>query len=269
MIDLDAYFRRIAYTGSREPTLDTLRALHFHHPLAIPFETLDPLLGRPVRLDLGALEHKLVAERRGGYCFEQNLLLAHALRALGFTVHYLAARVLWQAGDHERRARTHMLLLVQLGEGAHLCDVGFGGLTLTAPLRLEPDVEQPTPHEPFRVRREGGDYVLEAQLGTEWKALYRFDLQEQRQVDIEVLNWYVSTNPESPFLATLMAARATAGARFGLRDNVLSVHAEGGRNERRVLGSAAELRAALADTFGVALPADPRLDAALERVAAG
>ena len=96
MIDLEAYFSRIGYSGPREPTLDTLRALHWHHPLAIPFETLDPLLGRPVRLELGALERKLVAERRGGYCFEQNLLFAHALEALGFAVTKLVGRVVWE-----------------------------------------------------------------------------------------------------------------------------------------------------------------------------
>ena len=268
MIDLDAYFGRIAYSGSRAPTLETLRALHWHHPLAIPFETLDPLLGRPVHLELAALERKLVTERRGGYCFEQNLLFGHALRGLGFAVANLAARVVWQAGDHERRARTHMLLLVQLKEGAYVCDVGFGGLTLTAPLRLEPDVEQPTPHERFRVCRDGHEYWIEARVGAEWQTLYRFDLQEQRQIDIEVLNYYVSTNPESPFLTRLMAARPTADGRFALRDNVFSVYGGGGKLEQHELGSAVELRGALALTFGIQLPADERLDAALERIVA-
>jgi N-hydroxyarylamine O-acetyltransferase len=266
MIDLDAYFGRIAYSGPRAPTLETLRALHWHHPLAIPFETLDPLLGRPVRLEPHALERKLVAERRGGYCFEQNLLFAHALRALGFAVTQLAGRVVWQAGDHERRARTHMLLLVQLGEGGYVCDVGFGGLTLTAPLRLEPDVEQPTPHEPFRVRRDVREYSVEARVGAEWRALYRFDMQEQRHVDIEVLNYYVSTHPDSPFLTNLMAARPTADGRFALRDNVFSVYGANGRVEQHELASAVEIRAALALTFGIQLPVDERLDAALERV---
>jgi N-hydroxyarylamine O-acetyltransferase len=267
MIDLDAYFRRIAYAGPRQPTLETLRALHWHHPLAIPFETLDPLAGRPVRLELDALERKLVAERRGGYCFEQNLLFGHALRALGFSVANLSGRVVWMAGDHERRARTHMLLLVQLGEGSYLCDVGFGGLTLTSPLRLEPDVEQQTPHELFRLRRDGREYLVEARLGEEWRALYRFDLQEQRQVDIEVLNYYVSTNPESPFLTRLMAALPTAQGRFALSDNVVTVYGLDGRREQRELDSVAELRGALVRTFGVTLPADERIDAALERVA--
>ncbi|HET7133066.1 MAG TPA: arylamine N-acetyltransferase [Gammaproteobacteria bacterium] len=264
MIDLDAYFHRIGYSGSREPTLHTLRALHLRHPLAIPFENLDPLLDRPVRLEPDALERKLVAEKRGGYCFEQNLLLGHALRALGFAVTYLAARVIWKRGDHDKRPRTHMLLSVQLGEGAYLCDVGFGGLTLTAPLRLEPDVEQATPHEPFRVRREARDYTMEARLGAEWLALYRFDLQEQRQADIEVLNYYISTHPDSQFRARLMAARPTVDGRFALSNNVLSRYGAGGEAERRTLGSVAELRDALALTFGIALPADERLDPALE-----
>src|SRR5471032_2344964 len=95
MIDLDAYFARIGYDGPRMATLETLRALHRLQPQVIAFENLDPLLGRPVRLDASSLEQKLVHGGRGGYCFEQNLLFAHALRAIGFKVTELAARVLW------------------------------------------------------------------------------------------------------------------------------------------------------------------------------
>src|SRR5688572_5787925 len=94
-LDLDAYFERIGHRGPRPATLDTLAAIHALHPAAIPFENLDPFLGRPVRLDLPSLERKLVDERRGGYCFEHNLLLAAVLRRLGFAVTGLAARVLW------------------------------------------------------------------------------------------------------------------------------------------------------------------------------
>ena len=91
MLDLDSYFKRIGYSGSRSPTLETLRALQARHPLAIAFENLDTLSGRPVRLDVGSLERKLVQSRRGGYCFEQNLLFKHVLGALGFTATALAA----------------------------------------------------------------------------------------------------------------------------------------------------------------------------------
>src|SRR5690242_5432571 len=67
---VDAYFKRIGWTGAREPSFATLAAIACHHPRAIPFENLDVLLGKPPQLDLSSLEHKLVAQRRGGYCFE-------------------------------------------------------------------------------------------------------------------------------------------------------------------------------------------------------
>src|SRR5262245_18126408 len=185
-IDLDAYCRRIGYSGERTPTLETLRALHARHTEAIPFENLNPLLKWPVRLDAPSLEEKLVRGRRGGYCFEQNLLLSHVLRALGYSVTGLGARVVWNQPEGAITARTHMLLLVDLDEGPFVADVGFGGQVLTGPLRLEPGVEQATPHEPFRLLRAGADFVLQARLRGTWRPLYRFDLQEQHLPDYEV-----------------------------------------------------------------------------------
>jgi N-hydroxyarylamine O-acetyltransferase len=150
-LDLDAYFRRIGYAGGREPTLDTLAALHLRHVQAIAFENLNPLLGWPVALDLASLERKLVHGGRGGYCFEQNLLFGHVLGTLGFRVTGLAARVQWNRPEDALRALTHQLLRVDLADGPYIADVGFGGQTLTGPLRLEPGLEQTTPHEPFRL----------------------------------------------------------------------------------------------------------------------
>ena len=54
-IDIDAYFERIGYSGSREPTAETLHALHLAHVTIIPFENLDILLGRPILLDIPSL----------------------------------------------------------------------------------------------------------------------------------------------------------------------------------------------------------------------
>ena len=113
--------------------LETLRAIVARHALAIAFETLDPFLGRPVNLDRASLQSKLVDGGRGGYCFEQNLLLTHALAALGYRTTGLAARVLWtRSADAPLPARGHMLVRVDVGEGPHVLDVGFGGMTLTA-----------------------------------------------------------------------------------------------------------------------------------------
>jgi N-hydroxyarylamine O-acetyltransferase len=266
MLDVDSYFERIGYSGPRAATLETLRSLQRLHPLAIPFENLDTLAGKPVRLDLPSLERKLVHGRRGGYCFEQNLLFNHVLRALGFEAAALAARVVWERPAGEERARTHMLVLVALEEQRYICDVGFGGLTPTAPIELTPGVEQPTPHETFRVLRVASEFAIEARVRGEWKRLYRFDLQEQQQIDIELLNHYVMSHAESPMLGRLLAARVAADRRFGLGNGDFRVHHLHGASEQRRIGSVAELRGLLGSTFGIDVPADPEVDAALARV---
>jgi N-hydroxyarylamine O-acetyltransferase len=264
-LDVDRYLERIGYSGVRDASLATLRSLQALHPAAIPFENLDTLAGTPIELDVRALERKLLNARRGGYCFEQNLLFKHALGALGFEVTALAARVAWERPAGEARARTHMVLLVTLDGRRYVCDVGFGGLTPTAPIELTPDVEQPTPHETFRVVRAAADFAVEARVRGDWKRLYRFDLQEQLQVDIEVLNHYVMSHAESPMRGRLLAARVASDRRFGLGNGLLSVHRIDGGSEQRRIDSVAELKSVLAATFGIDVPESAAVDAALER----
>jgi N-hydroxyarylamine O-acetyltransferase len=263
--DLDAYFERIGYSGPRSATLDTLAALHALHPAAIAFENIDPLLRRPVRLDETTLQQKLVRDGRGGYCYEHNLLFRGALEMLGFPVTGLAARVMWNAPEHATRPRSHMLMRVDVAGVAYIADVGFGGLTLTAPLRFAPDVEQATPHELFRLTRSGSEFILQARVKEAWRSVYRFDQSEQLLPDYEVASWYNSTHPDSHFLSSLIAARAVSGARYALLNNELAVHHLNGVTERRVLQSTADILAALSQTFGITLRDLPELAPALQR----
>lgn len=266
MIDLDAYFQRIGYSGPRTPVLETLRAIHLRHALSIPFENLDPLLRRTPRLDLASLEQKLVHARRGGYCFEQNLLLSHVLQRLGFKVTNLAARVLWNAPPELVRPRTHMLLRVDLEDAPYVADVGFGGLTLTAPLRLAANIEQTTPHETFRLVAADGGFALQALLQGAWKTLYRFDLQPQLLPDYEISNWYVATHPESHFTFMLMAALPGPRRRMALSNNQLTLYTADAPPQQRVLKNSDELRAALRETFGLTLAEGADVDALLARL---
>jgi N-hydroxyarylamine O-acetyltransferase len=267
--DLDAYCARIGYEGERKPTLDTLRALHRAHPLAIPFENLDPLLGRPVRLDADTLQRKMLREGRGGYCYEHNLLFAGALRAIGFQVTELAGRVVWNVPPGQAFPRTHLLLLVAVDGGRFIADVGFGGNVPTAPLALDTAAEQDTPHGAFRLAKTPAHVILQAKIKGDWSDLYQFDFAEQIMADHEQGNWFVSTYPESIFRTRLMAARLAAGGRRGLLNNELIVHGAGNETRRTRLGSAAELRDALTDVFGIRLPDDPKLTDVLTRFAGG
>lgn len=264
MIDLDAYFSRIGFSGDAPPTLATLEQLHLLHALAIPFENLSPLLGREVSLDPAVLEDKLVRRARGGYCFEQNLLFSHVLRELGFTLNGLAARVLWNRPPGDVPARTHMLLLVEIGGEPFLADVGFGGMTQTAPLRLLPGPEQATPHERYRLEKRGDEFVLHALAGGQWRALYQFDLQVQTQADYEITNWYISRHPGSRFVRELVAGRPGERCRHALLDNRYSRYQLDGTVERRVL-ALDELLCLLTEVFAIDLSGLPE---AGERLAA-
>ncbi len=123
---LSAYFTRLAWTGTPDVSIDTLRELHGHHNSAIPFENLDVLLPREIHLDDRALEEKLITARRGGYCFEQNGLLQRALSEIGFSVRSLLGRVVL-ANPPQMPPRTHRLLLVEVEGERWIADVGFGG----------------------------------------------------------------------------------------------------------------------------------------------
>lgn len=265
-ISLNAYFKRIGYEGDRTATLDTLRRLHELHPQALAFENLNPLLRIPVLLDTESLVQKLVQNKRGGYCFEQNLLFKAVLEALGFNVKGLAARILWNVPEGRITPRSHMLLLVEVEGNPYIADVGFGGLTLTAPLQLEPDTVQETPHEPFRLHQAGDQYIIKSKIRNEWKPLCRFGLEEVFLPDYEVSNWYLSNNPESHFVTGLIAARTEPGRRYALRNNKLSVHHLNGETDQTTLTSAAEIRKVLKDVFLLEPPEVDQLEIALEQL---
>ena len=251
--DLQAYFRRIGYAGPAEPTLDVLRALHEAHPQAIPFENLDPFMGKIVDLDPDRVQAKLVGSRRGGYCYEHNLILMQALEALGFSVTGLAARVLWNLPEDAVTPRSHQLLRVQLAGRTWIADVGFGGMTLTAPLLLEPGAEQRTPHETFRIIETRDHYRLQAEVEGSWRTLYRFDLTPQFDVDYQVSSYFLSTNPTSHFVTGLTSARTAPGRRMTLRGNSVAIHEIGGKTERREIATPEELADIYESEFGIGI----------------
>ncbi len=256
--NLGAYLEWIGYSGPREPTLTALRGVVAAHATSIPFENIDVLLGRGVRLDTASLVAKLVGGGRGGYCFEHNTLLRHALGALGFSVEGLAARVLWGRPEGDPTARSHVLLRVMLPEGEFLADVGFGGLTLTAPLRLETGLEQETPHEPHRLVANDGEIELQARLDGDWTRLYHFLPHPQLPIDYEQANWFTATHPESLFTNHLLMARPEPDRRYTLLDREFTVRHRDGRAERRTLADAADLADVLQSCFRIASSAAQR-----------
>ena len=250
-LDLAAYFDRIEYRGATSPTLETLKALHLAHATHIPFENLDVLLGRPIRLDLPSVFAKLVTNKRGGYCFEQNRLFASVLESLGFSVTCLSARV--QMGSAEARPRTHMLLSVLIDQQPWLCDVGFGHEGLLHPILLQPGHEAEQFAWKYRIVERESVHILQSLHPDGWFDLYRFTLEPHFPIDYEVANHYTSTYPESPFRLNVITARPGPERRLVLWNGVLTEQTATGKTETKITGDE-ELLEVLRARFGLRFP---------------
>lgn len=259
-LDLGAYLSRIGYSGPVAATEQTLAGLHRAHLAAIPFENLDIMLGRPVRVDLESVQDKLVRGRRGGYCFEHGGLFGAALERIGFSVDRLLAWVVRPEGS--ALPRTHLTLRVRTPDrlGLWLADVGLGS-SPPGPLSLRrlrsggPQVRDGRVHEVAPdPGPDSGQWQLRELRGSSWTTLYRFDDRPAEPADVEMANHYTSTRPDSWLTRTPVAVIRSPGVVTSLLGRTLTVACPGGVRERRELGDG-EWVSSLRETFGLTFTA--------------
>jgi N-hydroxyarylamine O-acetyltransferase len=266
LTNLKLYLQRLGFEAPPEPTLDTLRLLQLRHTGVFPFENLATISGAPVLIDLPSIEEKILVGGRGGYCYELNNLFFALLLELGFDARAISGRVVMNQPEGNWTARTHRLSLLTIDDVRYISDVGFGGMVPTAPLLLDTEAEQATPHEPYRIEKQVDGYMLQAKVAGEWRSMYLFDLQRQEDIDYTIGNWYVSTHPESPFSQRLMVARTGEGWRKTLNNGSFAVHRLGANSERREVTQVDELIELLAREFALHLPDLPHTRQSLARM---
>ncbi|HSY20986.1 MAG TPA: arylamine N-acetyltransferase [Polyangiaceae bacterium] len=251
--DVKAYCARIGYDGDCTPDYDVLAALVEHHALALPFENLDVLLGRPILLDALSLQEKLIQRRRGGYCFEHNTLLAGVLERIGFDVKRHMGRGRWRVPEGVTLPRTHMVLTIGIGGVRFLVDGGYGGVGLTSPLALGHSEPQPSLFEAQRVLTFAHERLVQALVAGEWRDLYTFTDEPLPPIDFEVANWYTATHPASRFRQNLIVSSATREARFVLYNRELTTYGRGTK-EARTVDDPEELLVVLSSRFDLTFP---------------
>jgi N-hydroxyarylamine O-acetyltransferase len=255
-VNLDAYLRRIGYSGPLDLNEATLTALYRAHLAVVPFENLDVFLAGRVSVDLADIEQKIVFRGRGGYCYEQAQLFGAVLERLGFSVDRMLARVGPDGGP--AKPRTHLTLRVQAGTGAWLADVGFGSsppapLTMRryrsgGPQEVDGWIYEVAPDE------ENGDQVWklrEYQAG-EWVTLHRWDEVPVHPVDVLLSNHYTSTHPDSWFTWQPIIVRRDPDAIRSLVGRGYTVTRPNLVKERRELTDH-EFAEALTTEFGLTL----------------
>jgi N-hydroxyarylamine O-acetyltransferase len=253
---LDGYLDRIGWDGPREPTRATLESVLRAHMTRVPFENLDVLLGRGIRIDLDSVYGKLVTARRGGYCFEHGTLLLAGLQQLGFQPVAHAARVI-QMRPRSEAPLTHMFVTVQMDGGTLVLDPGFGGHAPRVPVPLTGEDVRDGDDVHRMVRREG-EWALETKIDGVPTALWSSTVEPAEPVDFVMANHFVSTFPESPFVTRLMLRALTPTVRVSMMNQDVTVRDAGGQRTRMV-ADRAHLRQLLIDQFGFDLPEVERL----------
>ena len=245
-MDIPAYLDRIGYHGPASPTAEVLRDLHRAHMFTVPFENLDIHLRREIVCDEQRFIHKVVDEHRGGFCYELNGAFAALLRALGFKVTLLSARVPCADGS-DGPEFDHLTLRVDLDE-PWLADVGFGDSFLE-PLRLQADVEQLQGERIYRIISADDIFFYQMKIDDDWKMEYSFTLRPRQLSEFSGMCHYHQTSPDSPFTRKRVCSRAIPGGRVTLSNGKLIETRNGQRMEWTL--SDEEWKAKLQELFGV------------------
>jgi len=253
LVNVPAYAARIGYRGPLTHSLETLVGLHRAQAFSIPFENFDVHLNRPIGLDAASLQRKLVEEGRGGYCYELNGLFRLVLQQLGFAVMGLVGRNL--IAGHPLRPRAHQVLEVDVAGQPWLADLGFGtnGLIEPIPLAVGPE------HQQFfdRYRLQAApqhNYHLQLHIQGQWQSLYTFTRDEAQPSDYQMMNFFYSQSPDSPFRKQRISTLAAPDFRASLVDRELKIRRPDGRVTATVLGDDAAYEQALDTYFGIRLP---------------
>jgi N-hydroxyarylamine O-acetyltransferase len=240
--NLTDYLSRIGYEGTVSNDLATLEKLVAKQLQSVPFENTEVQSGRIPSLIPEDIYTKIVTNRRGGYCYEVNGLFAMALAEIGFEWYFAGARPMFYPA---RRPKTHMVVIVRVEGNDYLCDTGFGGYALRAPIMIE-ESEVTQEGDRFSLELIGGEYVLSSLVQGEWQRQYGFALQPQEWIEFILANYFNATHPDTIFTQKKLAIMQTPNGRKILVDNELKLIEEGKREQLEV-----DYERALKEYFGL------------------
>jgi N-hydroxyarylamine O-acetyltransferase len=155
-----------------------------------------------------------------------NSLFAMALAAVGFDYYLVGARPMFY---QDRRAKTHMVVIVRLAGDEYLCDLGFGSFGIRAPIALS-NINTPITqdYDQFMLRCDDAClYVLQAWIGGAWVSQFGFDLYPHELVDFVPANFFNSKSPEAIFVQKLLVVKHTVTGRKILLGTSLKTYEKG------------------------------------------
>lgn len=248
------YLRRIGIAEELTPTSRNLARIQQAHLRAVPYENLDILLKKPIRLDKESLYEKIVLNKRGGYCFEVNELLGHLLRDLGYEVTDLFGRFL--RGETGIPMRRHHVLMVKCIDDKvpFIADVGVGTGSPNLPMRMKLGEELQDGVITYRLgRRDFFGWVLEDRKRGEWGPVYSFTEEPQAPIDFLATSFWCEHAEESIFNKGAMVSLRTETGRRTIDADEARIF-DGDNVTVIPLKDWAEKEKILREWFGIVLP---------------
>ena len=266
--DVDRYWAKL---GMARPeavlTKDDLDRVIFAHQSRIPFENLDVCdFHRPISLGISDLFEKIIAGKRGGYCFELNALFDALLQDAGVETMPCLGRSLKDRGYVY--PLLHRGIIATLGGQRYVAEVGYGGPTPACAIPLVDGAEFESRGQVFRVELHDGCWWHVIYCGNAAKIAAAHERGETvtptpvfalldapaALTDCVPLSYYCSTHPDSVFTQWRMVNRRTEDGNVSItKDQFVRVTAEG--KEARAITSEEEFRTLLEEHFGIVLPA--------------
>jgi len=246
--DMAAEYIRALGLRRRPADLAFLSDITRHHVAQFAFTSVGPLLGDDLPLEVESLYRRIVVNRRGGYCFEQNGFLQAMLEELGFSVTLYLGRVIYNQDIHP--GLTHRINLVEIAGNRYIADVGFGPLGPQHPVSLSGEESR----ENFRVfrihQRHPGELHMQTLKDGAFYSLYKFELVRYGQADCEVGHFYSHKHPKATFVNHLVVSKILDQEVRSLRNHEYWVITESGE-QRYAIADGAQLKTILDSQFGV------------------
>jgi N-hydroxyarylamine O-acetyltransferase len=244
---MPAYLAHIGVHDFTVPDLANLRRLQHAHLFAIPFGDLDVHYGRPIVLDFEKVLHKIVVEKREGFCYELNGALYQLLKHLGYEVRMISAGVYHKETDDYGPEFNHLALIALIDGREYLVDVGFGDLS-RCPLEIGSEQVQEDGVNSFMIDTHEDGLRISKRWQGAWEHKYRFSLQGHSYdaFSAQCLNTQIS--PDSHFVKNKYITQPTNTGRITLFSDKLILTENGGKTERPLANG--EFESLLVKYFG-------------------
>jgi N-hydroxyarylamine O-acetyltransferase len=249
MSDLNLYFQRIHYTGAPAKDYATLAAIHHQHLMHIPYENGDVQLSVALDFNFERIFEKLVINKRGGWCYEMNGLLAWALEEIGFEVRRMSGAVGREADGDVQRGN-HLVLEVMVDGKPFLADVGLGD-GLRFPIEIAAGKHKQAGLDYALTKLDDGFWRLH---NHEFSSVSSFDFRHDLADESELTDkcQWLQKDHTSPFKMLLIVNRFTTDTIEVQLGKIHTTITTGGKSSR-TLETPEEFHTNLQEVFGLGL----------------